>query len=88
MAVTFVQLERRLIGQRTEVAMAVAARKGIHCGRPRTLPDRVVKTIRRQRAQGHTLQAIASSLNAKRIPTAHGGAQWWTSTVRAVLQTA
>jgi streptogramin lyase len=42
--------------------------------------------IRRHRAQGQTLQAIASSLNARAIPTAHGGSPWYTSTIRAVLR--
>jgi DNA invertase Pin-like site-specific DNA recombinase len=86
MAVTFAQLERRLIGQRTIAAMTVAKKKGIHCGRPRVLPASVVKTIKRQRAQGKTLEAIASNLNAKAIPTAHGGSQWYASTIRTVLR--
>jgi len=88
MAVTFAQLERRLIGQRTVTAMAVARKKGVHCGRPRVLPISVVKAIKRQRAQGKTLEAIASSLNAKAIPTAHGGSQWYASTIRTVLRSA
>lgn len=88
MAVTFAQLERRLIGQRTVAAMTVAREKGIHCGRPRVLPASVVKTIKRQRSQGQTLRAIASSLNARAIPTAHGGSKWYTSTIRAVLRSA
>ena len=36
---------------------------------------------RRQRAWG-----IARELNADQVPTAHNGAQWWPSTVRAVLR--
>jgi DNA invertase Pin-like site-specific DNA recombinase len=88
MAVTFAQLERRLIGQRTVTAMAVARKKGVHCGRPRVLPVSVVKAIKRQRAQGKTLDAIASRLNAKAIPTAHGGSQWYASTIRTVLRSA
>ena len=86
MAVTFAQLERRLIGQRTVAAMAVAKKKEIHCGRPSVLPAPVVKAIKRQRSQGQTLQAIAEGLNAKAIPTAHGGSQWYASTIRAVLR--
>jgi hypothetical protein len=31
------------------------------------------------------LAAIARELNATETPTAHGGAQWWPSTVRAIL---
>jgi hypothetical protein len=41
-------------------------------GRP-TLPDKVVSRIVAER-------------NADGVPTAHGGAQWWRSTVRSVLQ--
>ena len=36
-------------------------------------------------AGGATLTAIAADLNADSIPTAHGGARWYPSTVRAVL---
>jgi hypothetical protein len=31
---------------------------------------------------------IAHDLNAGRIPTAHGGAQWWPSTAPAILRRA
>lgn len=37
------------------------------------------------RAQGHSLAAIASELNQRRIPTSRGGA-WYASTVRNVLR--
>jgi DNA invertase Pin-like site-specific DNA recombinase len=83
MAVTFAQLERRLIGQRTVTAMAMAKKKGVHCGRPRILPAKVVDNIKRQRAQGKTLQAIASALNDKGIQTAHNGRKWYPSTVQS-----
>jgi hypothetical protein len=33
-----------------------------------------------------TSPQIARELNATGTPTAHGGAQWWPSTVRAVLR--
>jgi|HubBroStandDraft_6_1064221.scaffolds.fasta_scaffold00015_124 DNA invertase Pin-like site-specific DNA recombinase len=88
LAVTFAQLERRLIGQRTKIAMAIARKKGVHCGRPRILPAKLVDSIRHQRAQGKTLQAIASALNDKGIQTAHNGSKWYPSTIRAVLRSA
>jgi hypothetical protein len=66
--------------------MTMAKKKGVHCGRPRILPAKVVDNIKRQRAQGKTLQAIASTLNDKGIRTAHNGSQWYPSTVRAVLR--
>ena len=34
------------------------------------------------------LQAIADQLNGEGVPTAHGGARWWPSTVGKVLQPA
>jgi hypothetical protein len=54
-------------------------------GQPTTLPDQLVRHIRSERMKGKSLRQIARELNASRTPTAHGGAQWWPSTVRAVL---
>jgi hypothetical protein len=54
-------------------------------GRPPALPRSVVERIRLQYARGHGLAAIARALNNDGVPTAHGGRQWWPSTVRAVL---
>jgi Recombinase len=54
-------------------------------GRPPTLPQRVVERIRLAYARGHGLADIARELNDDGVPTAHGGRQWWPSTVRAVL---
>jgi hypothetical protein len=54
-------------------------------GRPPSLPRRVVERIRLEYARGHGLAEIARRLNGDGVPTAHGGRQWWPSTVRAVL---
>jgi hypothetical protein len=54
-------------------------------GRPPSLPQRVVERIRLEYARGRGLAEIARHLNEDRVPTAHGGRQWWPSTVRAVL---
>jgi hypothetical protein len=54
-------------------------------GRPATVAPSIVKRIRAERVAGASLAQIARTLNADQIPTAHGGAQWWPSTVRAVL---
>ena len=86
MAATFAQLERRLIGERTKAALAVAKAQGVRLGRPQVLPRKVVVRIVTERASGHTLQQIADGLNQDRVPTAHGGTVWWPSTVRYVLQ--
>jgi Recombinase len=54
-------------------------------GRPAALPPDVADRIRAERTTGKSLAQIASELNASGTPTAHGGRQWWPSTVRAVL---
>jgi hypothetical protein len=55
-------------------------------GRPTVVPGDLVLHIREERAAGRSLRQIARDLNASKTPTAHGGAQWWPSTVRAVLK--
>jgi DNA invertase Pin-like site-specific DNA recombinase len=82
---TFAQFERRLIGQRTREALAQKKAQGVQLGRPRELPAKVRSRIKRRRAAGKSLAAIAEELNRDEVPTAHGGARWYASTVRAVL---
>jgi hypothetical protein len=57
-------------------------------GRPTALADEIAARIRTERAAGRSLAEIARELNATGTPTAHGGVQWWPSTVRAVLRRA
>lgn len=80
----FAELERRLIGERTKAALAIKRSQGVVLGRPRTLPDRVVKRILKERGWGRTWTAIAEGLNADRVPTAQGGLRWYPATVRSV----
>jgi hypothetical protein len=54
-------------------------------GRPAALAPDIVKRIRAASAAGKSLAQIARDLNASGTPTAHGGMQWWPSSVRAVL---
>jgi Recombinase len=54
-------------------------------GRRPSLPRQVVDRIRLEYARGRGLAEIARQLNEDAVPTAHGGRQWWPSTVRAVL---
>jgi hypothetical protein len=54
-------------------------------GRPPAVPDELVRHIQTEHTKGKSLRQIARDLNASQMPTAHGGAQWWPSTVRAVL---
>lgn len=79
------ELERNLIGDRTREALAAAKAKGTRLGRPRTIPDEIASRIRRRRAQGASLRAIATELNTEGVPTAQGGVRWWPSTVSTVL---
>jgi Recombinase len=55
-------------------------------GRPAALPPQLVEHIGAEHACGKSLAQIARDLNASGTPTAHGGRQWWPSTVRAVLR--
>jgi len=67
------QFERRLIGQRTQDALAVKQAQGVKLGQPRQHVDPVVMSrIRRERAAGHTLTAIADGLNADGLLRANG----------------
>jgi Recombinase len=54
-------------------------------GRPAVLPTSIVDRIRREDAGGRSLGEITRALTADGVPTAHGGRQWWPSTVRSVL---
>lgn len=85
---TFAQFERRLIGERTKAALAAKKRAGVRLGRPRTLPDDVLRRIVSERATGRTLAAIADGLTADGVPTVQGGRRWWPTTIRAALGTA
>lgn len=55
-------------------------------GRPPALPPELAERIVGEHAAGKSLRKIAADLNATQTPTAHGGAQWWPSTIRAVLR--
>lgn len=79
------QWERELIGQRTRAALAEARAGGTRLGRPRAVAPEVERRIRRRRRAGWTLARIADALQDEGAPTAHGGARWHASTVRAVL---
>ena len=80
------QWERRAIGARTSDALAAKKAAGITLGRPVVLPDDVVARIVDARHHGESLSAIARSLNADGIDTAHGGQRWYASTVRSVIE--
>lgn len=76
---------QRLIAERRRPARA-RAQPGECPGRPATVTPSIVGRIGAEHAAGRSLGQIARELNADQVPTAHGGAQWWPSTVRAVLR--
>jgi DNA invertase Pin-like site-specific DNA recombinase len=82
---TFAQAERKRIGERTREGLAVKRSEGVRLGRPRALPENVARRIKRLHSGGKSLGEIARRLNADGVPTAHGGAKWYPSSVRAVL---
>lgn len=73
----------RFVKEHTETGRPRAAPRP--AGRPAVLPTSLVDRIRSEYASGETLGEIARALTADRVPTAHGGRQWWPSTVRAIL---
>jgi DNA invertase Pin-like site-specific DNA recombinase len=82
------EFERQRIRERTKEALAQVKAQGVRLGRPRQLPDEIVTRVEFNRNAGWTLRKIADDLNDDDVPTAQGGAQWWPSTVAAVLRSA
>lgn len=76
---------QRLIAERRRPARS-QAKPGASPGRRATVAASIVERIRAEHAAGRSLGQIARELNADQVPTAHGGAQWWPSTVRALLR--
>lgn len=62
--------------------------EGVRLGRPSGVPDEVVNRIREAREAGTSLRKIADALTVDEVPTAQGGARWYASTVKAVLESA
>jgi DNA invertase Pin-like site-specific DNA recombinase len=81
----FAPCERRLISTRTKQALARARAQGVQLGRPATISAYAIERIKRERAAGKSLTAIANGLTNDRVPTAQGGQRWYPSTVRHTL---
>ena len=75
---------KRVIAEQRQAARA-RARPLATPGRRPTIAPSIVDRIRAAHAAGSSLGQIARDLNADQVPTAHGGEQWWPSTVRALL---
>ena len=73
---------------RSLIREALAAKKaqGVRLGGPVLIDSDVTAKIVALKAEGKGLQAIADTLNQEGVKTARGGAQWYASTVRVVLQ--
>jgi len=78
------QWERRIIGQRTRDALAAKRRQGARLGRPTVLERQVADRIVVAVESGVGWSAVARQLTDAGVPTAHGGARWYPSTVRSV----
>jgi DNA invertase Pin-like site-specific DNA recombinase len=78
------QQERRLIGERTRLALAAKKAQGFRLGRPPVLPRSVVRRIIRLRDGGAGWSEIGRRLDADCVPTAQGGKLWYPATVRSV----
>ncbi len=74
------------MGQRTREALAVKRAQGVRLGRPPVLSQELVDRVVHDRARGMALKAIADALSEDGIPTARGGACWYPSTIRAILE--
>jgi hypothetical protein len=74
----------RLLAERRRPAQPSAQARAV--GRRPILAGVVVGRIAAEHNAGKSLGQIARDLNADGVPTAHGGAQWWPSTVRVVLR--
>jgi len=83
---SFAPCERGLISKRVREALARKRAQGVRLGRPPTMSAYAIERIRRERAAGASLAAIANGLNEDRIPTAQGGPRWYPATVRYTLK--
>jgi hypothetical protein len=74
----------RLVGERRQPPRE-SARGPRPPGRPSVHTPELIERICAERSAGKSLAQIARDLNAEGTPTAHGGRQWWPSTVRALV---
>lgn len=73
------------ISRETKAALRILKEQGVQLGRPRNIPEGIVKRIHTMRSNGASLRTIADTFNREGIPTARHGKQWYASTIKAVL---
>lgn len=86
MLASVMQHQRRVIGLRTREGMAARKAEGVRMGRPPILSEDVVGRIVAEHGAGVSMRRIARQLNEEGVATAHGGSQWYASTVSCVLK--
>jgi DNA invertase Pin-like site-specific DNA recombinase len=79
------EFERARIIERCRDASKAKKARGQRVGGVAQTPKTVAVKVAKMRSTGATLSAIAESLNAQGVPTARGGAQWYASSVKALL---
>lgn len=84
--ISLAQWERRVIGERTKVALASVKARGTALGRKPGVDRETYRLIRILRESGMSWARIAQRLTDEQIPTAQGG-QWHASTVRKLCLT-
>lgn len=78
------QWERRIIGQRTTLALEQVKSRGTRLGRPTVITPDARAIVRAMRRQGSSYRQIAAALDAAGEPTPQGGTRWHASTVRII----
>jgi len=82
------QWERRVIGERTSLALQAAQARGVRVGRPLSLSKEAEQRVFELRALGLSVARVAAQLNEEAVPTAHGGKAWHATTVSRILKRA
>lgn len=83
--ISMAQWERRIIGDRTRVALAAVKARGTHVGRKSNVDPETLRLIRVLRKDGKSYAGIAEALEREGIATAQGGT-WHAATVRKLYQ--
>jgi DNA invertase Pin-like site-specific DNA recombinase len=81
--ISLAQWERRVIGERTKVALAAVKARGDRLGRKPNVDNETKRLIRVLRESGLSWGRVAERLTEEGVPTAQGG-KWYAATVRKI----